>query len=657
MLKKVYLVAMESIHPLLHLILKGCGEQVFENYQMLETPTADDDRWAGHSLLITQPLKAKDLLVRSVTRGCITAKIELAAAYRIIGDWKRSFIEIESAIDFVNSEFIENHQEANFNRAFMMHELAIHQKMQGDEIGSLQTLELVFAATFHYRELILLRSGICHLLARIHMESRHYNRAAYYLSASLEGNVLPAREARILLDRARCYMFQSDFLKAATDFMLVREKLEFVPQLAPSLEYFVGVLHRIQGKWLEAVAAYTLASQLARQAEDLDTAFFAELCLAACQATMLHPEQAQLHLARASGLKSLSERDLAFLEWRRGQVVALGQPELALVHLHRAKDGFRKLKMPRELLGVFLHFAQVYLQLQNHDLVLAALKVSAEIAFESEDCAAQLELRGLPLVQQFLVREAPSAWREALMPTVLNPEEPTGMMQVELKTLGGAYLKVNGEELNLEVLRTVEMLVYFLKNPHTRLEKFLAALFPDTEPRRAANYFHKARQILKAANSLIFIDFDAKKKTYSVQCNATLFWDAAIVQQHLSSQDDNRFTSAIAAYTGEFLPAATSEWAIQERENLAWNIIKVGLETLQRWYENDEHQKCLSLAHRLLEIEPFNTALYEYVINTTLSLEGELAAKRELLRASKIFVEEFGEVPRELGKLRSMLLN
>ena len=90
---------------------------------------------------------------------------------------------------------------------------------------------------------------------------------------------------------------------------------------------------------------------------------------------------------------------------------------------------------------------------------------------------------------------------------------------------------------------------------------------------------------------------------------------------------------------------------------MAWSIIKIGLETLQRWYDGGEHQKCLTLAHRLLEIEPFNTAIYEFVINTTLSLEGELAAKRELLRASRRFVEHLGEVPIEFDRLRHALLN
>ncbi len=646
-----------GLHPLHNLILDGQEGKALELYQALSTPDAPDDRWAGCALLaLNQPLKAKDLLIRAVARGCLAARTELAAAYRILGEHQHAHSEIEAAILDIPIEFIANHTEANLNRALLLHELAIQQQALGDQEGALETLEIAWVATLSYYELSRLRCGIAQVQAHIYMNQRRYARAEYHFTTALESNGVPARAARVLLNRAYCHLYQSDYTSAQHDLDLVRQKLGFVPSLAANLEYVVGVVNRALGHWSLAIAAFELASSIARKNEDLDVAFHAELCLAACQTTLERFENAEMHLARAKKIKNLSVRDTAFLEWRSGQVLSPTNPKQALEHLARAKTAFVQLHMPRELIGVFLHLCNAYLYLADSESALDALQAAAHIAFESEDGTALLELSGLPRVQQLLKSDAPAPWRKALMPNT-SLVVPKVIQSIQLVTLGAVELKVDGNGLYLRMNRTVEIMAYLLKNPNIGIEKILVTLFADIDPRKASNYFHKARQMLKVATSAIWIDFDSHKKTYAVKTHANLYWDAQAIQQILSTAEDNKIISAISAYAGEFLPTASCEWAIEEREALAWSIIKVGLETLQRWYESGEHQKCLSLAHRLLEIDPFNTAIHEFIINTTLSLEGELAAKRELLRASRRFVENFGEVPIEFDRLRNMLLN
>ncbi len=301
----------------------------------------------------------------------------------------------------------------------------------------------------------------------------------------------------------------------------------------------------------------------------------------------------------------------------------------------------------------------VYLQLEQPKMALSALHIAAHTAFESEDQAAWLELGGLPRVQALLLTEAPVAWKKALMPELHAAKEVAvvAVKHIQLVTLGAAEVRVDGHVLHFDMTRTVEILAFLLQNPDSNREKILSALFADADPRKSGNYFHKARQNLKALTTAFGIEYDTNHKTYAVKVHANLYWDVQAVQHILSTTDDNRIISAINAYAGEFLPLASSEWAIREREAMAWSILKVGLETLQRWYDTGEHQKCLTLAHKLLEIEPYNTTVYEFMINTTLTLEGEIAAKRELLRASRHFVEHLGEVPIEFDRLRTALLN
>jgi two-component SAPR family response regulator len=647
------------LHPLLNLILDGFEEKAIALYENLEMPSPLDNRWAGVAFLSrNQPQKAKDLLSKAVAQGCCMARIELAGAYRMLGDQQRADTIIEPLTLVTLSEPDASQIESCIDRVLLLRELAIHQNSRGDVTKSLATIEMAWTTTMKHSFLSRLQSSVAQVQAHIYLHQRQYAQAAYYNAVAIKSTQLPGRLARILINRSRCYLFQGDLLNAQNDLELVREKLEFIPSLTANTEYMVGRIYHAKQQWNEAILAFKLSSVVSRRDGDLDVAFHAELFLAACQSTLEQHDQAELPLTRAKKLKTLSERDQAFLEWRSGQVFCCSQPKVALVHLTKAKEAFDHLHMPREFMGVCLHMVNVYLQLEQPKMALSALHVAAHTAFESEDQAAWLELGGLPRVQAFLQREAPEAWKKVLMPDSLVSKEVVVCVQnIQLVTLGAAEVRVDGRVLHFDMTRTVEILAFLLQNPDSNREKILSALFADADPRKSGNYFHKARQNLKALTNAFAIEYDTNKKTYAVKIHANLYWDVQAIQHILSTTDDNRIISAINAYAGEFLPLASSEWAIGEREAMAWSIVKVGLETLQRWYDSGEHQKCLTLAHRLLEIEPFNTSIYEFMINTTLSLEGEMAAKRELLRASRRFVEHLGEVPIEFDRLRNALLN
>ncbi len=343
------------LHPLLELILNGFETQALEKYLMLESPTAIDDRWAGYASIACQPLRAKDLLVRAIARGCDVARIELAYLYRVLGEWQQAYREIEALILIFPLEFNKSQSEQNFDRALLLRELAIHQQVLGDDSGALETLDLAWVATLNHSDLAPLKCGIAQSLARIYMDQRQYLKADYYLTVALEDDIIPARMARVLLSRSRCRLFQADFINAQNDLNLVREKLEFIPSLTANTEYVAGMIHRAEQRWDESIMAFELSSVLARRNHDLEVAFHAELCLAACQSTLGQYDQAELHLTRAKKLKTLSERDKAFLEWRSGQVFSTSQPKVALVHLTKAKEAFDNLHMPREFMGVFTY--------------------------------------------------------------------------------------------------------------------------------------------------------------------------------------------------------------------------------------------------------------------------------------------------------------
>ena len=118
---------------------------------------------------------------------------------------------------------------------------------------------------------------------------------------------------------------------------------------------------------------------------------------------------------------------------------------------------------------------------------------------------------------------------------------------------------------------------------------------------------------------------------------------------------ENVFCQTIDAYTGLFLPEADSEWAKVEREALQRWIIQLGLETLDAWYVAGEHAKCLSLASRLLALEPFDEGLNEFLLKATLVTQGEGAARQAFKRVRECFEDELGEVPPRLIAFREPL--
>ena len=92
-------------------------------------------------------------------------------------------------------------------------------------------------------------------------------------------------------------------------------------------------------------------------------------------------------------------------------------------------------------------------------------------------------------------------------------------------------------------------------------------------------------------------------------------------------------------------------WAQEVRRKLEWTVVKSGLQLLDRWYAEGQVGKCLELALKLREIEPFNEVLAEYLVVTILKLEGHLAARRTFTELSNEFEIELGKLAYRLSML------
>ncbi len=108
-------------------------------------------------------------------------------------------------------------------------------------------------------------------------------------------------------------------------------------------------------------------------------------------------------------------------------------------------------------------------------------------------------------------------------------------------------------------------------------------------------------------------------------------------------------------YRQGFLYESDSEWVQAERARLSRWIIRVGLETMDRWFRIGEYDKCIQLAERLIEIEPLDEALHEFLVRATWQMGGVAAARGTCKESLSLFMREVGQIPPGLIALDEQL--
>ncbi len=631
------------MHGILEHLLAGDEVAAWSLYQCIDAPSAQEERWAGWALInLERHLEAKDLLIRAVQRGCTEARIELATVERLIGDFKAAHLTLDGLDHLTLQE--------PFDEALYWREMGVIYLSLGESESALAALHTAWDIVQREPDLQYLRAAAGQGLGLFFLFQRQYRKATHYFSAALEGTVVLSRELRIRLNRARCQIYLGVFSEAKDDLDFLEQHLTAHPTLRGEVAYNQGLLFRATEAWSDSEEHFLSAAKLARAAQEPELAFYAEINAATVMVMLNKLERARILLVRAKSI-ARSPRDHATWNWRQGYYLLHSKPLEAMPLLESAATAFQGMDLPRETLACWLNHAEAARRAGLLEQATQSLRTAVDVTSTADDAFAAIELALLPDLKTWLTGLEP-VWQNILLPAIMD----SSVQMLELVTLGKSELRVNGRAVGLRMARTVEILAFLLKKPNRTKSEILVGLFPDSDPEQAINYFHKAKQLLTEAVPSLTIAFDAKRKVYSVKCQFELQTDFINFQYLLSGYRHNNVLDVLNAYTGAFLPEANSQWASEEREALAWNVVKIGLETLQQWFEAGEDQKCLTLATRLLEIEPYNPALSEYLVTVTLRLEGEVAAKRELQRVNQKFLVELGEVPLELRRLGKTLL-
>ncbi|MDV6376387.1 BTAD domain-containing putative transcriptional regulator [Deinococcus arenicola] len=628
-------------HALLKAVLAGAYSQGLQLFEGLKRPSAQDLRWGGICCLnLGNMLKARHMLLTAVAQGDQAARIDLATCLRFEGEFTAAQTQLGGLdMDKLTAQ----------DAALALRELAILQQ----HCGNVGRAAVLLSEAWHHSITAdpRVQSAVAQSIALVAAQQGNDVKAESYFQFA-EQNANPMRRVYVLLSRAASSTSLGKFGEAKQALKVAEKHAMDCPLAAGLLSYRWGMWFSAQGQFQQARECFGRAIRLARGQQQPETEFYAQLGLAAL-ATATSDEGAERgSLARAMILAT-TPRAQAYLDWRQGAaLVRRGDPH-GFGHLYAALDYFQTNGCTREVVWALLHLTEAHAFLGSAPAARAALREAADayLMLGSQHDLA-FELNGLERTRQLLGTLTECEYERVLCAPHI-PAPPVA--EITLVTLGSPAILVDGQRVRLQMRKFIEVLAFLLQHGETTLGTLQTEVFAGVPPRRSKNYIHQVRHELKRLVPGLSVPYDAATHTYCVRSEGIhLTWDW---QQSwdalLSSERDVMLSANFNAK--DFLQDSESEWAETERERMSRWIVRVGLETMDAWYSTGDYAKCVKLAERLIEIEPLDEGLHDFLIRATVQVSGVGAARTLCWESRTLFAKEVGHVPHLLDVLAQQL--
>ncbi|QLG13305.1 hypothetical protein HLB42_20455 (plasmid) [Deinococcus sp. D7000] len=626
---------------LLNAVLSGQYQQGAQLFEALKRPVAQDFRWGGICHLhLGDVLKARRLLLTAVAKGNQAARIDLATCLRFEGEFAAARAQLSG---------LDVDQMTARDAALALREGAILEQQCGEITRAAALLDEAWSHAVSADPLV--QSAVAQSIALVAAHQGNDVKAEAYLQFA-EEHANAMRRVYVLLARAASATYLGKF-KAAEQALAAAEKhATSCPLAAALLPYRWGMWFSAQGQFQQARERFGRAVHLAREQQQPETEFYAQLGLTAL-ATAVGDEVAERSsLARAKALVK-TPRAQAYLDWRLGAALIRHSNPRGFERLEAASGYFQASGCTREVIWVLLHLTEAQALLGPPTAAREALREAADahVMLGGQQHLA-LELNGLARTRQLLDTLAAHEYERVLC----SPPGPAvPVAEVTVVTLGSPAILVNGQRVRLQMKKFVEVLAFLLKEEKTTLATLQAEVFSDVPPARSKNYIHQVRHELKRLVPGLSVLYDAATQTYRVHCEGVhLTWDWQQAQDALlSSERDVMLTANLNVRN--FLQDSDSEWVETERERMSRWIVRVGLETMDAWYSAGDYAKCVKLAGRLIEIEPLDEGLHDFLIRATAQVSGVGAARTLCWESRTLFAREVGHVPHLLDVLAQQL--
>jgi tetratricopeptide (TPR) repeat protein len=639
-------------NPILQSTLLGNYALGWQLYQSLEHPTPQDMRFAASCLLyLQQPNDAKQLLTRAVNAGCIQANIELSIVHRMSNDIEQS----EKILSQINTSKL-----SEFDHLLLTREWGIIHYQQGKLIQAQTTFQSAIDMSSSDQNAKHLIPSLTYMLGVVLNARGYVSQAKNYFKQSLDISNQTNR-TYALANYALCQTYLGEFDGAGRDLDIALKESEQQPVIRPVLHYYLGQLARAQGDHAKALGLYKQSIELSEAVGESETEFYAQIGASSICINTDSFSDARKHLARAKLLAN-GVKMLAYTNLREGALlVRSGQPK-GLSLLQEAIAGFEDLQLERETGWARLHMAEAHLRQGFESTAMLFIDAATDVRNAlGIGAAITLELRGLPMVLEQILSLEMGSYAYCLREDWQALKGQT-TATLQIRSLGGVALSLNGQKvkLNAGLPTSVEVITYMLSNPRSSLEQIIANVFAEKLPEAAKRYFHLIRNEIKLHIPGASIPFDDTSRTYRFDPGETqAVWDYLEVSRHIIQGGSSNLKRALEGYKGEFLISSESEWVLEKRATLEWNLLKFGIGVIEESFEKRDFKTCVESAERMLEFtrqsdNPEETQIvFEYLIRAIFELKGPKIGLRELERINKQFTREYGVIPAFLEKLNA----
>jgi tetratricopeptide (TPR) repeat protein len=628
----------------------GSYQTAIEMYQSLESPTPEDQCWAGLCLAyLGRTLEACEYLGTAWTKGFETAAVVLASVYMFSGERERAR-EIVTQIDSSKLGLVGTALTERVGGALAHHD--------GYLKLAIRHLERAWDVAIQEPNARAFLPGIAQLSGYVLSEAGFDRKALIFFTKALE-SCAPDRRSELLSARAFAYINAGDFLEASADLEEAKNLL-LTDSYRPFYRYFCAALERARGDNERATEYFLEAIDLARQtgSQEVEVLASLELCAIATRSGALSMARAHLNRARAVASPDNS-RLQAVISLRHGALLTLADHESTPAALEIAVKTFEHVGMTRDYGVACIHFTEYYLRQGNVQKANDYLSLATDARHSVASGAnIAIELLALPLTLEHLATLPKKHYGYALLEDYRKLAS-FGVDVIRIESLGAYRLSFNGADIKLEagLAKTIETLTYLLESGPSQVEAIQANVFEDSNETAANGYFHLIRtDVRRRTEGKLMIAFDKPSRNYSVVVEgAKLEWDLNVVRQSLEQGSETGLRQAFAAYTGAFLPNTSTEWADNLRLDFEWDVARAGLVVLQDLAKRGFFERCERLARRLLEINPMDTSTALMLLQCVHELHGVLRTQQEFEYLKAKFVQHIGVVPELLGQYANTL--
>lgn len=622
-------------------------------YQSIETPTPKDDRLGGLCLW-SQGLyeDAKIPIYRAVQRGEVGGMVDLIAIHSQLNEFSEAL------------EWIETSHKYDLSRDSRVQVLLYESELcikQGKSRQAIKILKQAWVQTNIIDNPTNLIARVAQSLAAAFQSVGDDKKALEYLEKALQ-KTSGFWETVLKITQAYAAIGFGDFHLAQNNLFNTQEASEKNQVVRTYHLITDGNFAICNKKFDHAAQQFNTAIQAADKIENRLYQLQSRAWASATYIAMGSLVQARAVLMPLAHLE-LAPAEEALLKLRQGVLhTVTADHAAARIALEYAVSHFSTLEHKRELGWSMLRLAELHLDAGDPTLANQTLERVSDVANEvggTGFLVSELNLMGVEAVTK--LSEVASAYAmHSLAPTL----EPKRLVSIPLDsrplvrrlrviTLGKPMLLAGDRNVTPRLNKAMELISYLVLHPQSSLERILDAVFPDSDAKAAANYFHQIRHKLTRDVPELRVAQDKQTKLYSIDTGTIpLESDYEDVVKLLNHATQNELHQALEIYRGAFMPHIESEWAEEVRNNVEWLLVRSGLRVVQDLYDRGNFEDCRKLTEKLRKVAPLDAGLGELLVRATNEIDGLLAAKRTLTDVEKYFNAEVGELPPGLESLK-----